>query len=370
MNKDLTPAEIFSEITQKFKNALTPEIAELYRQMERAKEDHANYHREKSRIAREASEKARIEAEELAKAKAIEEAIASAKQRETTPKIIQASPEGFSSNNAGNDSKNTLKLKQPVKTTNRQHYLLPLVTKALMAKCHVWLVGPAGSGKTTLVDAAATELNLPHTSISVCSQTTKTDLLGYVDAHGVYRSTSFREAYEHGGVFCFDEIDNGNSNVLAVLNSALSSSTTVFPDKIVQRHANFVVIACANTFGVGASGGYVGRTQIDAATLDRFFFVEMPYDEGLESHIAGLPKVDSPVWNSVGQKVPTDADWLSTVKKTREAVSKLGIKTIISPRATIMGLALIKQGVPEQFLEKGLLFKSLPEDLVVKIRQS
>jgi hypothetical protein len=96
----------------------------------------------------------------------------------------------------------------------------------------------------------------------------------------------------------------------------------------------------------------------------------MPYDEGLESHIAGLSEVASPRWDSEGQFVPTETNWLNTVKKTRETVNKLGIRTIISPRATIMGLSLIKQGVPEQFLEKGLLFKSLPEDLVAKIKQS
>lgn len=253
---------------------------------------------------------------------------------------------------------------------SRQHYLLPLIIKALSAKCHTWLVGPSGSGKSTLAAAAASELKLPYAALSVCSQTTKTDFLGYLDAHGVYRSTSFREIYENGGVFCLDEVDNGNANVLAVLNSALAGESNVFPDKSVVRHPNFVVIACANTFGLGSSASYVGRSQIDAATLDRFFFVEMPYDDGLEAHVAGIPDQSSPQWDASGKNVPSVNDWLNLVKKTRETVSELGIRTIISPRATYTGISLIKQGVPLNYLEKGLLYKSMTPDTIAKIRQA
>jgi hypothetical protein len=258
----------------------------------------------------------------------------------------------------------------PAKAAKRHHYLLPLLKKAMAARCHTWLVGPAGSGKSTVAADAAAELKLPYAALSVCSQTTKTDFLGYLDAHGVYRSTSFREIYENGGIFCLDEVDNGNANVLAVLNSSLSGEETLFPDKVVKRHKDFVVVSCANTFGLGSSISYVGRTQIDAATLDRFFFVEMPYDDGLEAHVAGFPNVSSPKWNEGAGKVPTVESWLATVQKVRDLVAELGVKTIISPRATYNGIALIKQGVPQQFLERGLLYKSLSAETVAKIRQA
>jgi cobaltochelatase CobS len=258
----------------------------------------------------------------------------------------------------------------PAADKKRHHYLLPLLKKAMAAKCHTWLVGPAGSGKSTLAASAAAELKMPYAALSVCSQTTKTDFLGYLDAHGVYRSTSFRDIYENGGIFCLDEVDNGNANVLAVLNSSLSGDETLFPDKVVKKHKNFVVVSCANTFGLGSSISYVGRTQIDAATLDRFFFVEMPYDDGLEAHVAGFPGVASPKWNDGAGKVPTVESWLATVQKVRDAVAELGAKAIISPRATYNGIALIKQGVPQQFLEKGLLYKSLSAETVAKIRQA
>ena len=270
----------------------------------------------------------------------------------------------------GSSSSSKSSVGVPSVNKKRHHYLLPLLKKAMAARCHTWLVGPAGSGKSTVAADAAAELKLPYAALSVCSQTTKTDFLGYLDAHGVYRSTSFREIYEHGGVFCLDEVDNGNANVLAVLNSSLSGDETLFPDKVVKRHKNFVVVSCANTFGLGSSISYVGRTQIDAATLDRFFFVEMPYDDGLEAHVAGFPNVSSPKWSEGAGKVPTVESWLATVQKVRDLVAELGVKTIISPRATYNGIALIKQGVPQQFLEKGLLYKSLSAETVAKIRQA
>lgn len=258
----------------------------------------------------------------------------------------------------------------PPKPASRQHYLMPLVVKALKARCHLWLVGPAGSGKSVLASNAAAELSLPFASLSVCSQTTKTDFLGYMDAQGTYRGTSFRQAYEKGGVFCLDEVDNGNPNVLAVLNSALSNEFNLFPDRMVKRHPNFIVVACANTFGSGAIGGYVGRTQIDAATLDRFFFVEMPYDDGLESHVAGITATESPKWDAEGQKVPNAEEWTAVVRKVRSTVADLGIKAIVSPRATYIGIALLKQGVTLPLLEKGLLYKGMSADTVAKIRRA
>ena len=97
-----------------------------------------------------------------------------------------------------------------------------------------------------------------------------------------------------------------------------------------------------------------------------------PYDDGLEAHVAGFPDVPSPNWNAgklSARRVPTPKEWLSIVKKTREAITQLGIKAVISPRATYIGLALIKQNVSLQYLEKGLLYKSMSLDTIAKIRQ-
>jgi cobaltochelatase CobS len=390
MDNELNPKEQYENFLKLFKESLTPDQAFLYSAMLSSQSEASKFHNELMRPIREAQEKARKEQEAAAKEAEIKAAAEKARKEAEEKKAAEMQAAVEEAKKANTTIKEVEVIKEvptvppvpasapapPVETaklavrTNkepRQHYLLPLVTKALKARCHVWLVGPAGSGKTTLAADAATELKLPHAALSVCGQTTKTDLLGYVDAHGVYRATCFRQAYEHGGVFCLDEIDNGNANVLAVLNSALSSKITTFPDKTVERHKDFVVVACANTYGVGAVGGYVGRNAIDAATLDRFFFVEMPYDDGLEAYVAGAGSTNSPQWNEQGQNIPTEEEWLYLVRNTRDLVAELKIKAIVSPRATYMGLSLIKEGVPLPLLKKGLLYKSLSAENVAKL---
>jgi cobaltochelatase CobS len=244
------------------------------------------------------------------------------------------------------------------RTEGRQHAYFPLVVAALAARQHVWLVGPAGGGKTTLVSKAAETLGLQHRAISVCGQTTKTDLLGFIDAHGIYRGTAFREAFEHGFVFLLDEADNGNANVLAVLNAALANGEMTFPDATVKRHPDFVTVACANTYGGGATSQYVGRNPIDAATLDRFFFIQLPYDQGLEASFVGL-NVPSPDFNlSEGGFMDAGA-WFSLVTTARENADKNAIKAVVSPRATIAGAKLAALGVGKAWLVKGLVVKSL-----------
>ena len=169
--------------------------------------------------------------------------------------------------------------------SGRQHNKLAQVLRYVEIRQSLYLYGPAGTGKTQLAETAAQAVNLPFYPISVCGQTTKSDLLGYTTANGAYIGTIFRTAYENGGVFLLDEIDNGNPNVTAVLNSALANGVCTFPDKVVKRNPDFICIAAANTFGTGASAEYIGRNPIDAATLDRFKQIFVDYDEELETEL-------------------------------------------------------------------------------------
>lgn len=198
--------------------------------------------------------------------------------------------------------------------TGRQHNKLGQVLRYVQIRQSLYLYGPAGTGKTQLAETAAKAVNLPFYPISVCGQTTKSDLLGYTTANGSYIETIFRTAYENGGVFLLDEIDNGNPNVTAVLNSALANGVCTFPDKVVKRHPDFICIAAANTFGTGASAEYIGRNPIDAATLDRFKQIFVDYDEELEMEL-----------------FPNAA---ATVQKLRKAMK--GERVVISMRKTAL----------------------------------
>jgi cobaltochelatase CobS len=214
---------------------------------------------------------------------------------------------------------------------------------------HAFLTGAAGSFKTSSAEKVAEVLGLKCSAISVCAQTTASALLGYMSATGSYVETEFRKRYEQGGVFILDEIDNGNANVLAVLNSALANSYCAFPDGMVKRHEDFILVATANTYGTGANAQYVGRNALDAATLDRFNVIEWGYDEELEYSIC-----------------PTE--WCKHVQAIRKSVNNLGIKAVISPRATFNGQKLLDAGMDITKVEAQLLWRGMDEAKVEKIK--
>lgn len=252
-------------------------------------------------------------------------------------------------------------LQQFVDRAKPSHYHTPLVRAALQADVPIWLHGEAGSGKSTAGEQAADSLGLPFRSISLGPTTSKSDLMGYRDATGNYHNTAYREVYENGGVFMFDEIDNGSASILTILNSALANGHGEFPDSRVPRHETARFIASANTIGRGATSEYVGRAPIDAATIDRFAFIPMDTDEYLEDAlILGTEINRSPLDISAGE-VPSPKEWLATVRAHRQALGELGIRAIISQRASLYGVRLAKQGVGKDWLGEMLLYKGMKE---------
>lgn len=212
--------------------------------------------------------------------------------------------------------------------TDRTHVQFPDLLNFVSRGLDVLITGGAGTGKTHAARQVAEALSLPFYCQSVGAQTSKSDLLGYMDATGMYVKSNFRRAYEEGGVFVMDEIDAGNANVLIVLNSALSNNVCAFPDEMVKRHEDFKFIATANTYGQGASREYVGRNQLDAATLDRFVVVNWGIDHELERQMVA-PYLYGEIW-------------LEFVRATRTWVYAEDIKAIISPRITLQGAIMLE----------------------------
>lgn len=214
------------------------------------------------------------------------------------------------------------------------HHKLADVTTALLAGEHVLMVGPAGTGKSTIAEQAAEALGLKSYSISLSPQTPASQLLGYMQATGDYVRSLFREAYENGGVFHFDEFDNGHPSVLAVINGALANGHMAFPDQMVKRHADFRAVASANTYGRGATRAYVGRQAIDAATLDRFSVETIEVDESLENELC----------HSIGLETAQVDRVLKFVRKLRANAEKHAMPIVISPRASVGMCRLLAAG--------------------------
>lgn len=145
----------------------------------------------------------------------------------------------------------------------------------------VYLFGPAGTGKNVLSEQVAEALHVPFYYAGCLQQ--KYELEGFINAAGEYQETEFYRAFTRGGVFLFDEIDGTAAEVLIAFNAALANGYYNFPKYgKTKAHENFIVIAAGNTAGRGASDAYNGRFQLDASTLDRFVFIELDYNRGIE----------------------------------------------------------------------------------------
>lgn len=222
--------------------------------------------------------------------------------------------------------------------------------KLLQRPRHALLTGPAGSGKTTCAEKVAEALGLSFHPMSVGPETMKSDLLGFIDANGNYHTTQVRESFEKGGLLLLDEIDAGNGASMTILNSLLSNGYCSFPDGVVQRHPDFRCIAAANTFGRGADRLYVGRNQLDAATLDRFVVRAFDYDEELERRLAG------------------NDEWVNRVQEVRAIASDLKLRVVVSPRASIIGAGMLEDGFSQEDVEESCIFK-YDKDFKMKVNR-
>ena len=228
-----------------------------------------------------------------------------------------------------------------------RHMQLEELIKFASLRLPVLMVGMAGTGKTHAAEQVAEALGLNHYTKSVGAQTSKSDIIGFMNANGGYVKTHFRTAFEEGGIFLMDEIDAGNANVLIQINAALSNGACAFPDAMVKKHKDFVFLASANTYGTGMNRQYVGRNQLDAATLDRFTIIDWYVDAKLEESLA------------VGTNGKA---WYEAVKVVRKYIANHNIRALITPRATQKGATLLASGFSVEDVIPAVMLGSVPED--------
>lgn len=228
----------------------------------------------------------------------------------------------------------------PRKTEGIQHEKFETVLKFVANDEPVFLTGPAGSGKNILCKQVADTLNLKFYFTNAVTQEYK--LTGFTDAMGNYQPTQFYRAFTEGGLFMLDEMDASIPEVLVILNAAIANRYFDFPAPIgyVEAHPDFRVIAAGNTTGHGADYEYVGRNQLDGASLDRFAVIKIDYSRNIEDSVAG------------------DIELAQFCRDFRESARKAGVSVIVSYRgiarlAKMMQLLDIKEAL-ETCLVKGL----------------
>jgi len=217
---------------------------------------------------------------------------------------------------------------------------------------HVYGVGPAGTGKTHMAKQLAAGLgyDLDTEFFPIDQSLTKFDVKGYKGPTGEYVDTLVRRCVEHGGFLFIDESDMWFAPALGSLNSILANDYGAFPDRTVAVHPNFRCFVCANTFGHGATMQYQGRNPLDAASLDRFAYTLIDYDNKLETAIYG------------------DVPWVRYVQRVRAAVDQLKLQHVVSMRASARGLKDLSLGFNAEKICFSQLWRGLAPDTVAKIQ--
>jgi len=187
-------------------------------------------------------------------------------------------------------------------TDELTHPAFPEVFEALHYKNNVCLVGPAGTGKSTLVQqvwnklAGQNDMNPKETFqyIGCSAGLSEAQLLGKMDAHGKYHMGLAVDRFENGGLTLWDEADAMDGNAGLIRNAMLDGQGYIaVPNRtenpIAWKHDSYFDASCMNTFGDGQDFTYSGRGQQDSATLDRLgdttIFID--YDPSLEKALIG-----------------------------------------------------------------------------------
>ena len=162
----------------------------------------------------------------------------------------------------------------------------------IQCRHHSMLVGPTGTGKTHIARQVAGILGMDYSHISCSEGLSEAKVEGWlVPGEGgkfVYLPAPFVERFSKGGIFLFDEFDAADPNLCTFVNAALANGHMSVPHRLegseIVRHPDFVCIVACNTFGTGSDMVYVGRNQLDAATLDRFMAdrIWVDYDPNVE----------------------------------------------------------------------------------------
>lgn len=148
---------------------------------------------------------------------------------------------------------------------------------------NIWMVGPAGCGKSTMARNVAEDMGLPYLCISCGIGTSATEFIGY--KYPTREATRFGEYYAKPSIILIDELTALDPAVAQILNAALANDEIETTTGLVHRHPGCIIIATSNTFGLGCDRQYVANNQLDASTIDRFVggIVEVTYSQEFES---------------------------------------------------------------------------------------
>lgn len=155
----------------------------------------------------------------------------------------------------------------------------------------LFITGPTGSGKTSLVKEAAARLNWECFEVNASAHFEfKADLIGswVMEAAlpGEQPSMRFQKgplplAMERGAILLINELDLADPGEIAGLNDVLQGGNLMIPEngcEVVRPHPRFRIIVTGNSAGSGdETGRYEGVRTMNLAFMDRFRLLEVGY---------------------------------------------------------------------------------------------
>jgi hypothetical protein len=213
---------------------------------------------------------------------------------------------------------------------------------------HVWLVGPAGTGKSEAALNLASQMNARRALVPMHEDVTPSRLLGYRSpVNGEWVKGELEDVLTGGGLAILDEVDRARPGVPVALNAVLAQRKFTVRGETRDIHPEARFVCCSNTLH-GGSAEYAAARQQDGAFKDRFYLLEWPADTDLELRLAGEDQ----------------RDWVEFCWKLRDLVSELGITSgRVSPRTMISGAQDLRDGLPRTKVENWLVWgKFTPTD--------
>ena len=177
----------------------------------------------------------------------------------------------------------------PVPAKVQEYVFEPEVLSPLISRLDdhrgrgVWLSGPHGTGKTSVIEQTAARLNWPVVAIGGTNSFEAGSFLGYVglvsDVPGGPTSTKWIDgplplAMKTGAILLINEVDLIPPGELAVLNDVMEGKPLVLTEnggEVIHPADSFRIAVTGNSGGRGdASGRYSGVQVQNIALVDRF----------------------------------------------------------------------------------------------------
>lgn len=169
---------------------------------------------------------------------------------------------------------------------------LGLIARFFLKKSRygLWVSGPTGSGKSSVIEQFCARLNWPVVSCTGSGRFEFSQLVGSnrltAGKNGEAPTMKFElgplaQAMLNGYVFIFNEADLADPSELTALNEVLEGKDLYIPENggmIIKPHPMFRLVCTGNSAGSGDdTGAYAGISQQNMALMDRFYFLEVGY---------------------------------------------------------------------------------------------